>query len=219
MAPSAAGTPKNVAPFVSTRLVPSLFVTVTLTLPAVKMLSGPAPTVGSLGMNPPWVMPSKPVPSVGASGENEPFPPSAGAGVVSSVNCANDMAGRNGGLALSRSTSCCASSHSCSRRSVIGMFSEPGARCGRSEKLNERGTTRSTEVRRAPVGPSGGTGGSNAARAAGGASSVSESANTARVAGLIMVAFRAWGESGIQRSKRAGSVPFLDRSGQPRFLM
>src|ERR1051326_8857861 len=92
MAPSPAGAPKNVAPFVSTRLVPSLFVTVTLTLPQLKMLSGPPPTVGSLGMKPFWVMPSNPLPTVGASAERPPLPPSP-AGVGSSVNWANDVVG------------------------------------------------------------------------------------------------------------------------------
>ena len=98
------------------------------------MLSGPAPIVGSLGMNPPCVMPSKPVPSVGASGENPPFA-SEPAGVLSSVNCANDVAGRNGGFAFRRFTSAAASAHSCSRRSVTGAFSRFCA-CGSVEFID-----------------------------------------------------------------------------------
>ncbi|MBK7366414.1 MAG: hypothetical protein IPJ04_00520 [Candidatus Eisenbacteria bacterium] len=55
-------------PAVSTRFVPSLFVTVMLELPAVNTLSGPAATVGSPGMKPPCVMPSKPLFAIGANG-------------------------------------------------------------------------------------------------------------------------------------------------------
>jgi hypothetical protein len=109
-------------------------------------------------MKPACVMPSKPLPSVGASGESEPLP---WGGVLSSVNRENSLTGRLGGFAFSFSTISASSRHSCSGRSVIGRFS-PGARCGRSRKLNERGATAFVATWRAPAGLSGGTGASRA---------------------------------------------------------
>src|SRR5262245_13629915 len=102
---------KNVAPGVSTRFEPSLFVTVTDTLPAEKMLSGPAPTVGAPGKKPACVMPSKPVPIVGASAVSGAAPGSLESvgGVGSDVNRDDCSTGRRGGCALSAASNACAS--------------------------------------------------------------------------------------------------------------
>src|SRR5262245_16349369 len=86
------------------RFVPSLFVTVTLTLPQEKMLSGPAPTLGEAGMKPTCVTPSKPLPATGASVESVPFA-SDDAGVVSSVKVENASGVGPDGVALSRASS------------------------------------------------------------------------------------------------------------------